>query len=264
MSRALAWRNWCHKQGLECHLDIDGSTKWGKAAFRGLDAIAIPLNNIDAFEGTEKQKTHAIERVHKLTQVGVLSLVYRRKGRLYHALSSLRGTTRERCLMHYEGRWHAVAEADVHACFWSVLASRVGCPDLIKALQKREFYSSLRGDFEGSDGDLKVEVQRQCLFWRDARLSERPIWRRLCRLYPLLATLITKLRRQNGVTDLAAFLMRSEAKTMVDGVLPSINFPAVGLHDGVLTPSSCAASAAQTISKLARADWGFAPAVRAK
>ncbi len=114
---------------------------------------------------------------------------------------------------------------------------------------------------------IKVEFQRQCLFWRDPREKSNPLRIELRRLHPELCRLIEDWRQRMTPSELSDVLTRAEGSLVVDSA--TAEFERVGItvlinHDAVVVPES-QAEAAQTIL-LCVCEWhlGFQPKVSIK
>ncbi len=278
MGRHEKWTAYCAAHGLSQNLDIDGSTDWGKATLDSLDKIELPT--VSASQKPENQA-----RMDKLTESGVLRLVFRRHGRMYHPLTNLAKVDRRRCTL--DG--HQTTEVDLHASYATLLSSWLPPEDrqgLISELQSGRFYGPSEAVYDefarrtayemaglGYSTEAiserlrgaKVEWQRQCLFSRDAR--HKPLLADLEQRHPAMAKLITRIRLSRGVSGLSAMLTRAEGKLFVDTIIPAVfaqGIPVIGIHDGLLVAVHHSEQAKQTSERLAYQQLGFVPGISIK
>lgn len=288
-SRHIRWTEYCDENNLTQNLDIDGRTEWGAATFKTLDATELPAEPpADASDETVKHH-------RALTRTGVLRCVKRKHGRCYHPLSNLNKTIRRMSRIDSQG----VKEVDVHACYSALLTAQLpaseGKARTIQELQTG-WYDQFAGAYEShmerlaangkayrQDGKwmmrvdddpahdepacVKVEFQRQCLFWQDSRLKSRPLWAVLRKRHPELARLIGRYRSRMDGSRLSHVIQQAEGRMMIDDLLPALHrrgILALSNHDGMIVPSQYASVAAEIMELICHKHLGFVPRVAIK
>lgn len=278
MARHDKWTAYCRTNNLHQNLDVDGSTDWGKATLESLDKIKVP-----SVSSSDKPENQA--RLDKLTDSGVLRLVFRRHGRMYHPLTNLAKVDRRRCTLN----GHETTEVDLHASYATLLTSWLPPEDrqgLIAELQSGRFYGPSEAAYaefarqtaytmtgQGFSTEaitdrlrgVKVEWQRQCLFSRDGR--HRPLLADLEQRHPALAKLITRIRLSQGATGLSHMLTSAEGRLFVDTAIPTVfrqGVSVVGIHDGLIVPVDQAEQVKQTLERIAYRQLGFVPGISIK
>lgn len=284
-ARHVRWTEFCRQNKLEQRLDFQGSTDWGAATLESLDAARLPTTTANT--ATSDKQEISQDRLDKLTKTGVLRMVYRRHGRMYHPVTNFAKADRRRAIAVGE----ATAEVDMHACYAVILASWLDDSeraDVVADLQSGQWYAPYQAaydEFADRKADemrasgatpeaiadrlrgVKVEWQRQCLFARDSRPDSNPLWAVLVQRHPALAKLIWRLRLRYGVSGLSHMLTSAEGRLFVDTAIPALHragIHVIGIHDGLIVPESRAAEAQQILERIAYQQLGFVPAIKAK
>ncbi len=274
------WADICKRNDWTSSLDLDGRTDWGRPLFATLDSVLIP-------ETTETAR---------LTKQGVVKIARRKRGRCYHVLTNLRKNLRREILIDGE----PVAEVDIHACYSALLISKLRAgkakDKAIEALRS-DWYSQFQEAYAewfrtqlasgrgyiGDDGrwmlrmdddpshdvpaSIKVEYQRQCLFWRDPRDSSNPLRVTLRQLHPELCSLIESRRSRMTPTQLSDVLTRAEGRIVVDcatSELERAGIKSCSIHDAVVVPVSRVDDAYAILLDVCQWHLGFAPRVSKK
>ncbi|MEO1525807.1 MAG: hypothetical protein AAFX06_10235 [Planctomycetota bacterium] len=273
--RHRRWTEWCEKNGYESKIDFDGSTEIGQAAKNGLEALTVDrdrsfLADIEPGVDDSEKRRYASRFLHSMWNFGRFFCVYRKDGRTYIPTTNCPKSIRHNSL-RMEGEW--VGEADLGASYWYLLATQLRPgrerDRLLELIHSGGFYEAIAeaAGIEFTDREtLKQEVQRQCLFGRDWRLSSRPLWRGLRRLLPELCCMIEDYRRWYGVSGFARFLMRLEGRLM-DAVWVTLHrrgIVSLRNHDGMLAAESWVAQVRDTIIELGVSIFGIAPRVSIK
>lgn len=274
------WSEVCKKHGWTSYLDLDGRTDWGRPLLETLDRVEVPVR----------------PETERLTERGVLRAAHRIDGRCYHPLTNLKKEIRRACLIDGE----PTAEVDIHACYSCFLVSRL--PDgpskdnAIHALQTdwyRQFEPAYRQwlldqeaagrtyrDASGrwmmrldddpkhdTPASIKIESQRQCLFWRDGRLKSNPLRETLRRLHPELCDLVEGWRRNMTPSELSEVLTRAEGSMVVDSAMSELERSGIGaitIHDACVVPESRAQEARDVMLSVAEWHLGFRPRISIK
>lgn len=282
MERHLRWCEYCHKHGLEQRLAIGDSTDWAAATFASLDRVLVPTTTAKA-DNAESGQAH----LDHLTTTGVLRMVYRRHGRMYHPLTNLAKADRRRVTALDE----PTTEVDMHACYAVLLTSWLPAEDradIVADLQSGQWYAPYQDAYdefalrkaaemhaEGATPEtiadrlrgVKVEWQRQCLFARDTRAESNPLWAVLEQRHPALAKLIWRLRLAHGVTGLSHLLTIAESKLFVDTAIPALHrsgILVIGIHDGLIVAVADAPEAKRMLERTAYRQLGFVPRIAYK
>jgi hypothetical protein len=226
----------------------------------------------------------------------VVKLARRKRGRCYDPLTNLRKDLRRDSLIDGE----PIAEVDIHACYTCLLVSKLPAGTAknkaIAALQTdwyAQFEESYAKWFDGQiesgrgyineagqwmlrlDNDpehdtpasIKVEYQRQCLFWRDPRDESNPLRVALRRLHPELCHLIETLRQRMTPSKLSDVLTRAEGSLVVDSAVAELERAGITAkpnHDGILVPVSRKDEAKKILLGVCRWHLGFEPRVSIK
>lgn len=273
------WTEICNRNDWTSNLDLDGRTDWGRPLLDALESVALP---------------EAPETV-RLTNQGVVKAAMRKRGRCYHPMTNLRKDLRRESLLKGE----PTAEVDIHACYTALLISRL--PDgeakdkAIDAL-KSDWYAQFQNAYaewfstqlasgrgyilDGKwmirlDGDpthdtpasIKVEYQRQCLFWRDPRNESNPLRVVLRQLHPELCRLIENWRQILSPTELSDVLTRAEGSLVVDSLMAELEnarINSITVHDAVVVPASRAEEAREIMLRVCEWHLGFKPCVSIK
>jgi hypothetical protein len=114
---------------------------------------------------------------------------------------------------------------------------------------------------------IKVEYQRQCLFWRDPRDESNPLRVALRRLHPELCYLIETLRQRMTPSNLSDVLTRAEGSLVVDSAVPElerVGITAKSNHDGILVPVSRKDEAKKILLGVCEWHLGLRPRVSIK
>lgn len=280
------WSEWCRENGHEQRLDFGGTTDWGTATLESLDGYELPTTTANTATPEKQEACQA--HLDKLTKTGVLRMVYRRHGRMYHPLTNVCKVDKRRCLTDCVAR----AEVDIHACYPTFLTGWLPPSDertrLVEVLQRGCFYVAFEPVYDAfamrkraemqeagcSAEDIserlkgvKVEFQRQCLFGRDMRPESTPLLQEMKRLYPALARLVGYLRQREGVTGLSHMLTRAEGKLFVDTIIPALyalGIPVDGAHDGLGVPEDRADEVRRIVERIAYRQLGFVPGISIK
>lgn len=274
------WSAICVRMGWVSQLDLDGRTEWGAAPHAAIESIAVPL----------------ADETSRLTHHGVVNVKRRKHGRCYHCLTNLPKDLRRASEIDGE----PLVEIDLHACYTLLLVEKLPdgeAKDRAIAVLQSDWYAQFEGAYkqwlamkrkegiayQSDDGvwmlradddpandvkaSIKVEYQRQCLFWRDNRARSNPLRKALRRLHPELCQLIEDFRSRVTPTELSHVLTRGEGSMMVDSALVELHhrgIKAFGIHDAVVVPESKAAQAYETLMKVAEWHLGFRPRISRK
>ncbi|MCC7337884.1 MAG: hypothetical protein IT422_22580 [Pirellulaceae bacterium] len=274
------WFAICERNGWTTNLDFDGRTDWGRPLFNALESALIP-------------ETAETER---LTKRGIVKCAVRKRGRCYHPLTNLRKDLRRAMLFDGE----PTVEVDIGSCYTALLISRL--PEgaaknwAIKAVQSdwykqfdgayTEWFHSQckagRGYIDDEDrwmlrldddpthdvqASIKIEFQRQCLFWRDGRDSSNPLRVALRKLHPELCRMIESWRQRMTPTELSDVLTRAEGSLVVDyatAELERASITALSNHDGLIVRVTQANEAREILLDVCRWHLGFSPKVSIK
>lgn len=278
--RCERWFAICERNGWTTNLDFDGRTDWGRPLFHALESALIP-------------ETAETER---LTKRGVVKCAVRKRGRCYHPLTNLRKDLRRAMLFDGE----PTVEVDIGSCYTALLISRL--PEgaaknwAIKAVQS-DWYKQFEGAYaewfcsqcktgKGYIGDtgqwmlrldddpahdtpalIKVEFQRQCLFWRDPREESNPLRVALRRMHPELCRMIESWRQRMTPTELSDVLTHAEGSLVVDSAVAELEragITAISTHDGVAVRASQAEEAREIVLGVSEWHLGFRPRVSLK
>ncbi len=279
-NRYERWFAICDRYGWTSNLDFDGRTDWGVPLFKALGSALIP----DTAE------------TERLTKRGVVKCAVRKRGRCYHPLTNLRKDLRRATLFDGE----PIAEVDIHACYTALLISLMhegpAKNRAIKAVQS-DWYAQFQNAYEewfrtqiargngyvadngqwmlrldddaahDTPASIKVEYQRQCLFWRDPRQKSRTLRLELRRLHPEFCHFIQGLRRRLTPTELSDVLMRAEGSLVVDSAMAELERAGIKVlsnHDAVIVNYSQANDAREILLGVCRWHLGFEPRVTIK
>lgn len=279
-NRYERWTGICERNGWISSLDLDGRTDWGRPLFAGFDKMLIP----EAAETT------------RLVKQGVVKIARRKRGRCYHPLTNLRKDLRRRCLIDGE----QTAEVDIHACYTALLISKMPdgeAKDRAIAVLQTDWYAQFNESYakwfdaqvasgrgyineagqwmlrldddpeHDKPASIKVEYQRQCLFWRDPRDESNPLRVTLRRLHPELCYLIEAWRKRMTPTMLSDVLTRAEGTLVVDFVMAELEragITAISIHDAVVVRASRAEDARKLLLGVCEWCLGFEPRVSNK
>jgi len=274
------WTLICERNDWTSSLDLDGRTEWGRPLFAALDKIQIP----DTAETA------------RLTKRGVVKLARRKRGRCYDPLTNLRKDLRRDSLIDGE----PIAEVDIHACYTSLLVSKLPAgtaKDKAIAALQTDWYAQFKESYaqwfdaqvasgrgyineagqwmlrldddpeHDKPASIKVEYQRQCLFWRDPRDESNPLRVALRRLHPELCNLIETLRQRMTPSELSDVLTRAEGSLVVDSAVAELEragITAKSNHDGILVPTSRVEEAREILLGVCEWHLGFRPRVSIK
>ncbi len=274
------WSAICKIYNWVSDLDLDGRTDYGRQTFAALESATVP----------------AVPETRRLTKYGVPKLVVRRHGRSYDPTTNMRKDLRRE--MHFNGE--PTIEIDVHAMYTCLLVSKL--PNgpaknrAIAALQDdwykqfepaytQWFESQLASDrgyiLDGKwmirlDDDpandaaasIKVEYQRQCLFWQDRREASNPLRVTTLRpLHPELCELIERLRDKLSPRALSHALTKGEGSMIVDDTVSELERAGIlakSNHDGVMVQMSQKNEAREILLSVCRWHLGFRPRVSIK
>lgn len=274
------WTLICDRNDWTSRLDLDGRTEWGRPLFAALDKIQIP----DTAETA------------RLTKRGVVKVARRKRGRCYDPLTNLRKDLRRNSLIDGE----PIAEVDIHACYTSLLVSMLPAgraKDNALAALQADWYAQFNESYDkwfdaqlasgrgyineagqwmlrldddpehDKPASIKVEYQRQCLFWRDPRDESNPLRVALRRLHQELCHLIETLRQRMTPSELSDVLTRAEGSLVVDSAVAELEragITAKSNHDGVLVPASRVEEAREILEGVCRWHLGFEPKISIK
>jgi hypothetical protein len=274
------WTLICERNDWTSSLDLDGRTEWGRPLFAALDKIQIP----DTAETA------------RLTKRGVVKLARRKRGRCYDPLTNLRKDLRRDSLIDGE----PIAEVDIHACYTSLLVSKLPAgtaKDKAIAALQTDWYAQFKESYaqwfdaqvasgrgyineagqwmlrldddpeHDKPASIKVEYQRQCLFWMDPRDESNPLRVALRRLHPELCNLIETLRQRMTPSELSDVLTRAEGSLVVDSAVAELEragITAKSNHDGILVPASRVEEAREILLGVCEWHLGFSSRVSIK
>lgn len=279
-NRYERWWVICKRHDWTPGLDLDGRTEWGRPLFAGLAAATIPV----------------VPETERLTKRGVVKCAVRKRGRCYHPLTNLRKDLRRATLFDGE----PTVEVDIGSCYTALLISRL--PEgpaknrAIKSVQS-DWYKQFDGayaewlhsQFEAGKtyigytgqwmlrlddnpahdepASIKIEFQRQCLFWRDWRDASNPLRVALRRMHPELCRMIEDWRQRMTPTELSDVLTRSEGSLVVDCAMAELEragITAISTHDGAVVRASRAQETRAILQCVCQWHLGFRPRVTIK
>ncbi len=275
--RYLQWVEYVSRDpDLSLCFDVGRDGPVGDAVRDGLEALRVDHvteSNIDDPDLTWSQRESHRNTLRRMKD-GVRHLVRRIRGRCYHPLTSCPKTIRRHLKMFFKGRTERAVCVDMSATYLTLLVSSLNKPEqeyeqlrLINLIQEGQFYGSvnelLPEEKRYKDpGELKKEFQRQCIFWRDGRISRRPIWEAFRVKFPMLCGLIQEKHDKLGVTRLSDWLMRKESSIFVEKAMVGINragIPVVPIHDALMVPESVAEWVHGVLVQIAVDALGFTP-----
>lgn len=274
------WSDICKRNDWTSSLDLDGRTEWGRPLFAALELLKIP----DTPETS------------RLTTRGVVKAAKRKRGRCYHPITNLRKDLRRNSLIDDE----PTVEVDIHACYTALLISKLRdgpakrrAIEAIRSGWYVQFDSAyaewfgrqceIGNGYVGNDGQwmvrldddpkhdapasIKVEYQRQCLFWRDGRDASNPLRTELRRLHPELCMLIERWRKRLSPTKLSDVLTHAEGALVVDYAVAELERAGIApitIHDAVMVQASRADEARIILLGVCKLHLGFQPKVSTK
>lgn len=266
--RCEGWLDWCQKNNLEPRFDWTGRTFVGEAVQFAIKSLGLPevtAEDLATLDSDTQEDWYAAHFQSLLS--GVEPTVSTKRHRVYHGLiSTPKKLFRERLLMQYNGVMCETKTVDSHASYWSLLIGHMEIGEerdrLIAIQQTGHFYETLANLAGVSAADVKSEVQRQCLFWRDSRLEQRPLWVSMLDHFPHLSGFIMHLRDRYGVGGLSDWLTHLESRIFIKGALLEtygLGIPCLPFHDGLLVPEMEAERVREIINKHATAALGYTP-----
>jgi hypothetical protein len=225
-------------------------------------------------ETSPEVKAEIYRRMWKEWQQQPLLYLFRTAGRCYYPLVNQPKILRRRHLKFVcNGQIEDSAEVDLHATYWVLLASQLDasrCKDtLIQDLAGGCFYERLNhkiGNKFEEPQDLKVAVQKECLFGR-RDFGKTSLFSAMERLYPDLARLIRYHRRHHSVKWLSEKLTHAESAFFIDRLLPFVvnaGTSALPIHDALVVPASRADQVETWCRDLAKDHFGFVPKFKTK
>lgn len=270
---AEMWRAYCISEGLPVSYDWDGSTDYGHATFRSMDAVSVPaVLSWDDCRDDPKSLAWSRQYIYRLTHGLIRRSCHRIYGRLYHGLVNAPRWVRRQFRMRHNGRDGPVAEVDMSSTYWVLLCSML--PDCAEKAELasvlagaggRDFYMELDGacDVPYCDRNkVKQKVQSQCLFRTVWKYQGFPLWQALRKFNKPLARLIDSMRSVMDGTDFSEVLTRREASFFVDHLLPMVHgmgIPCLTVHDALLVPACEAERVKDLCCKEAFTFFGFTP-----
>ncbi|MEZ6138386.1 MAG: hypothetical protein R3C53_26180 [Pirellulaceae bacterium] len=114
---------------------------------------------------------------------------------------------------------------------------------------------------------IKIEFQRQCLFWRDGRDASKPLRIALRELHPEFCRMIQSWRQRMTPTELSDVLTHAEGSLVVDSAMAELEragITAISTHDGVAVRASRAEEAREILLRVSEWHLGFRPRVSLK
>jgi hypothetical protein len=198
-----------------------------------------------------------------------LLYLHRVELRLYYPLvSQCKHLRHEHLRFMFNGKIEPMAEVDMSATFWVLLTSMLHdspCKDRLIADQNAGSFYSRLNEASGSEytdlGELKIAVQRDCLFGRKDFGKSR-LFLVMMDIYPDLAKFILDRRNRHTVTWMSNLLTNAEGAFFIDCLLPYVvkaGIPALPIHDCLCVPASVAAQVRDWCCKLAKERFGFEP-----
>jgi hypothetical protein len=273
------WSAICVKNDWISNLDLDGRTDYGRQTFAALESATVP----------------AVPETKRLTKHGVLKMAVRRHGRCYDPTSNLRKDLRRDT--YFDGE--PTVEIDIHAMYTCLLVSKLPngpAKDRAIAALQDDWYKQfqpaytqwfdsqlasgrgyildgkwmIRLDDDPANDDaasIKVEYQRQCLFWQDRREASNPLRVPLRQLHPELCELIERWRNKLSPRELSHVLTKGEGSMIVDDTLSELEragIVAKPIHDGVMVKMSRKKEAREIMLGVCEWHLGFEPRVSIK
>ena len=277
--RYKRWSDICMRNDWMSNLDLDGRTDYGRQTFAALESATVP----------------AVPETRRLTEHGVPKMVVRRHGRSYDPTTNMRKDLRRE--MHFNGE--PTVEIDVHAMYTCLLVSKLPngpAKDRAIAALQDDWYKQfqpaytlwfdsqlasgrgyildgkwmIRLDDDPANDDaasIKVEYQRQCLFWQDRREASNPLRVPLRLLHPELCELIERWRNKLSPRELSHVLTKGEGSMIVDDTLSELERAGIlakSNHDAVLVQMSRKNEARAILLSVCEWHLGFEPRVSIK
>lgn len=253
-----------------------GSDFFGVGLYRGVQKALRSLRfddfnescpaYVEPCEWESKHRDAHREIYDRILSRNHANVVSRKRFRLYSWVTSLPKSIRRRS-MWIDGE--RPKEVDLHAAYWCGLASRVTDDEersrLIALLSAGKLYRFFNLHTSGQfDSNIKVETNRQCLFWEPSDQRQRPIWDVLCKFFPNLARFIRWYRKHKGVSGLSDRCMQLESSVMfkVFEILSDEGLSFLPLHDAALVPESVADHVKRTMERVGFEVLGFTPRVK--
>ena len=204
---------------------------------------------------------------------GLSPMVRRIRNRCYHALTSCSKVARNLLKVWYRGDLEKAVSVDMSSTYPVLLVSDLRGEQqveeqkrLIDLFHEDWFYRFINDKSEvkyESHKQMKMEFQKQCVFWRDPDEKKRPYWTALKEHFPEYALHILKCRGNlGGVGGLSDYLMDKESRIFVDRALVEVSekgIPSVSIHDALLVPASCAKYVRGVLERVALQSLGFTP-----
>ncbi len=270
--RASRWVQFCAKRGLPLPADLRADSPLASATFDAIRRICVPAV-VDATGVVCAEKISFLLEFHK----SLLTKRVRRKycakdGRTYHAITNCPRVLRRQLLLNGE----PLREADLSCSHFYLLATQIADVDerdrLLELIRSGRFYETvaeLSGEEFVDRAELKQEMQRQCLFGRDGRISSRPLWPALRKVSRQLCSLILRLRRgfaKKNASNFAKLIQRLEGRLMDDAHYKLIEegIDGIRLHDGFLVAESSIDRVAQIIRDAGVKVFGAEPRIGIK
>jgi hypothetical protein len=273
------WSAICEKNDWVSNLDLDGRTDYGRQTIAALKSATVP----------------AVPETRRLTKHGVPMMVVRCHGRSYDPTTNMPKYLRRE--MHFNGE--PTVELDVHAMYSCLLVSKLPngpAKDRAIAALQGDWYKQFepaytlwfdshlasgrgyflddkwmirRDDDPANDyaASIKVEYQRQCLFWQDRREASSPLRVTLRQLHRELCELIERWRDTLSPRELSHVLTKGEGSMIVDDTMSELERASIlakSNHDGVILQVSRAEEAREILLRVCELHLGFRPRVSIK
>lgn len=286
--RHLRWSSYCSKNDLPQNLDTDGSSDYGAATRAVHAAMTVPKVLPPGLA------PETVARHKAMTEVGVLNIALRKNGRLLHATSNQDKVIRKLSLI--DGC--PTIECDMHAAYCCFITRDLppshSKTKTIRELQSGQWWRQFGPAFEehmnnlASDGrayreangewmiltdgkfekaSVKVEFNRQCLFWQDGRPESNPLRMVLRKRHYALYSRIVELRNKLTASAFSHTLTKAEGSLIVDDLIPTLHRRGIlvrGNNDGIIVASHFAAAAHEAMECIAIQHLGFLPYISLK
>lgn len=276
--RRSLWSTWVKNFRLINGLDCEGLTDWGNALFTSMAQLELPVTApvpkpdrvslaIDEDRNVENYTAATQARLDSLRDGETRMITRPHRSRAYGPITGLPSEVRAKFLLGKE----PVAEIDLSATYWVLLVAMM--PEgkakrkAVCVLEAGQWYPQFNQKHLEVGQNIKVEVQRQCLFWRDSRAESCPYRCQLRQHHPELSAMIEGMRSSMSARELSILLMQRESRIFIDRAIPIIyrhGILTLSNHDGIIVPARRAAEAQEILESIIYDQVGFWPMVKTK